>query len=614
MAVVNLYDVNRYQFDSTDFHASITQQLALNDKQHLLEIRDAGLEDGYMREFEGDHTYIFKLLIKVLRFVRDPLNRPVFEQFEFVPEQSQDPYFHSIVTDPFSLSELENNVNAGIYQSTRAFETDLFRAFDAFRLGSPIGSSRYGNVNMLQRFYNGLFAPSDLTLPQEFNYASNKAGPGNPFAEELAEGQPGMEGVGPATSRILTRHRYFHEDAHFRGMHLNMGDWVHIINPDDATKPIPAQLFKVFTPDYSTHTHITVCRYYRPEQTVHAPYRRFYEDEVFKSGNYVDLPIEDLLEKTFVMFATKYSRGRPKEHLWDKRRPLYVVEHRYSPKSKTETGGFSKIKSWNACIPEEVRKTEYEMNVFEEQQRPTLLPSPFLRGIEGPGRIDENAPPPEEVGQHAVANAVAVAEHMEAMMPGSNAAALLQNGQLNSALYKKKQKDAMLQQTNQAGVSTQGKHKRVMIQYDKPSTKRDKKFKKLKELDRSLSKSCKRKDIGDGTVTQIPEETAAYFDRDLETDKLKWFSGPPVNLSKKGQTVYSAKYVYNRLHPDASHKRKRKGVDGSSDESLKAFDDFCQKELEQPNRSAHQVTSSALDASEALLYLSESITKSSNLL
>ena len=87
-----------------------------------------------------------------------------------------------------------------------------------------------------------------------------------------------------------------------------------------------------------------------------------------------------------------------------------------------------------------------------------------------------------------------------------------------------------------------------------------------------------------------------------------------MNLSKKGQTVYSAEYVYSRLHPDASHKRKRKEVDAPSDESLKAFDDFCRKELEQPNRSLHQVTSSALDASEALLYLSESITKSSSLL
>lgn len=510
---VNLYDVNRYQFATSDFHATITQHLALTDKQHLLDIRDAGIEDGFMREFEGDHTYIFKLLIKVMRFVKDNYNRPIFEQFELIPDQSQDPYFHSIVTDPFSLSELENNVNGGIYSTTRGFETDLFRAFDAFRLGSPIGSLRYGNINILQRFYVGLFAPSNLTLSQDFNFASAKAGPGNPFAEELAEGQPGMEGVGPATSRILTRHRYFKEDGHFRGLHLNMGDWVHIINPDDATKPIPAQLFKVFTPDYSSHPHITVCRYYRPEQTVHAPYRTFYEDEVFKSGNYVDLPIEDLLEKTFVMFATKYSRGRPKEHLWDKRRPLYVVEHRYSPKSKTETGGFSKIKSWNACIPEEVRKTEYEMHTYDEPQRPPALLSPFMRGIEGPGRIDENAPPPEEVGQIAVANAATVAEQVKSM-PGTSTASVNQAGQVNSMLLKKKQKDAMLQHSNEAGEKIQGKHKKVAPLYQKPSVKRDKKGKKLKGLDRSISSICKKKDLGDqGEVNNIPEETGKRLTR-----------------------------------------------------------------------------------------------------
>ncbi|TIA80564.1 hypothetical protein E3P98_02606 [Wallemia ichthyophaga] len=612
MADVKLYDVDRYQFNSIDFHASITQHLALTDKQHLLDIRDAGTEDGYMREFDGDHMYIFNLLIKVMRFVKDSFNRPIFEQFEFIPDQARDPYFHSIVTDPFSLSQLEKNVNSGFYITTRAFESDLFRAFDAFRLGSPIGSLRYGNVNILQRFYVGLFAPSHLTLPQEFNFASAKAGPGNPFAEELAEGQPGMEGVGPATSRILTRHRYFKDDAQFRDLHLNMGDWVHIINPDDATKPIPAQLFKVFTPDYSSHIHITVCRYYRPEQTVHAPYRTFYEDEVFKSGNYVDLPIEDLLEKTFVMFATKYSRGRPKEHLWDKRRPLYVVEHRYSPKSKTETGGFSKIKSWNACIPEEVRKTEYEMDSYDDQQKPASLMSPFMRGIEGPGRIDENAPPPQEVGPVAVSNAAIVAEQVKLMPEGAMVSAS-QAGQ-GSMLLKKQQKDYMLQQTTQASKKIQGELKKTTPIYDKPSVKRDRKGKELKELDRSIQSMCKKRNLGDhGEVTTIPEETAAFFERDAETNKLKWFSGMPMILPKRGQTAYSAEYLLHRLEGEPQTK-KSKTLPSISEESLHAFDDFCRNTFETQKESRAETNTTALNASEPLLYLSESISKTTNLL
>lgn len=629
MNMIDLYDGNRYHFIQPEFHSIITQHLALAEKQQLLDIRDAGLgDDGYMKEFEGDHTIIFKLLIKVLRFLKDNSNSPLFEQFEYLPEQDQ--YFYSLVTDPFSLSELESNVNTGNYTTTKDFETDLFRVFDAFRLGSPVGSARYGNINILQRFYVGLFAPSNLTLSQDFNFASVKAGPGNPYAEELAEGVPGMEGVGPATSRILTRHRQFKDDGHYRGLHLNMGDWVHIINPDDATKPIPAQLFKVFTPDYSTHPHITVCRYYRPEQTVHAPYRRFYENEVFKSGNYVDLPIEDLLEKTFVMFATKYSRGRPKEHLWDKRRPLYIVEHRYSPKSKTEdAGGFSKIKSWNACIPEEVRKTEYEMHYFDESQRPPLLPSPFLRGIEGPGRLDENAPPPEEIGQHAVANASAIAQQIGSLVPGTPSA-LAQASQTGATTYKKRNhKEAINQQAQlvQTGQQNDKKsqYKAHKIQYEKPAVKRDKKEKKLKNLDRSITVNCKKRDIGqDGEVEFIPEETgecftfiatrfdeikASYFETDGDSNKLKWFSGPPLNMPKKGQTTYSPKYLLHRLSNEKPRKKKQKILEQDVDELKIAFDEFFDKNLEQPGKLS---PGPRLSASEALINFSDSLSEVQN--
>lgn len=408
------------------------------------------------------------------------------------------------------------------YSTTREFEVDLFKVFDTFRLGSIVGSNRYGLVNILQRYYAGICAPSHLTLNQDFNFASVKAGPGNPYAEELAEGQPGMEGVGPATSRILTRHRTFHDGGFYRGMNLNMGDWVHIINPDDPSKPIPAQLFKVFTPDHLDHPHITVCRYYRPEQTVHASYRRFYETEVFKSGNYVDLPVEDLLEKTFVMFATKYARGRPKEHLWDKRRPLYIVEHRYSPKSKTETGGFSKIKSWNACIPEEVRKTEYDMYHFDEPQRPPLLPSPFLRGLIGPGRIDENAPPPDEIGQHVQTQAAIKLDnlsslpHLQANQPPTPAQIAYSKKKLQQQAQQQAQAQQSSSLSNLSNIGNQNVDQSTEVhgpQYKRPAQEREEKGKKRKDYNRNITEQFGSKDkIGaDGKLEWLPDDTGEFF-------------------------------------------------------------------------------------------------------
>jgi len=48
---------------------------------------------------------------------------------------------------------------------------------------------------------------------------------------------------------------------------LISGDYIHLINPDDASRPIVGQIFRTFVPTkgYQTH-HVTVCWYFRPEQ------------------------------------------------------------------------------------------------------------------------------------------------------------------------------------------------------------------------------------------------------------------------------------------------------------------------------------------------------------
>lgn len=50
---------------------------------------------------------------------------------------------------------------------------------------------------------------------------------------------------------------------------------------------------------------LSVCWYYRPEETVHPVQRTFYENEVFKTGNFMVHVLEDYLEKCLVMFYTK---------------------------------------------------------------------------------------------------------------------------------------------------------------------------------------------------------------------------------------------------------------------------------------------------------------------
>lgn len=95
--------------------------------------------------------------------------------------------------------------------------------------------------------------------------------------------------------------------------------------------------------------------------------------------------VEDFLDRCFVMFFTRYTRGRPKPPAWTPSIPLFVCEHRY----KDDVKAFKKIKSWASCIPEEIRVHEYDFEPFEDGrvEQLTRVKSPFVRGMAGPGRL-----------------------------------------------------------------------------------------------------------------------------------------------------------------------------------------------------------------------------------
>lgn len=95
--------------------------------------------------------------------------------------------------------------------------------------------------------------------------------------------------------------------------------------------------------------------------------------------------VEDFLDRCFVMFFTRYTRGRPKSPAWTPSMPLYVCEHRY----KDDVKAFKKIKSWASCIPEEIRAHEYDFEPFGDNRVDQLarVKSPFVRGMAGPGRL-----------------------------------------------------------------------------------------------------------------------------------------------------------------------------------------------------------------------------------
>ena len=166
-----------------------------------------------------------------------------------------------------------------------------------------------------------------------------------------------------------------------------VGDWVHIQNPNDVTKPIVAQIYRTWQ-DTEGMKWINACWYYRPEQTVHQYEKHFFPDEVVKTGQYRDHHIDDIIDRCFVMFFTRYSRGRPRGIPAD--REVYVCEARYNE----EKHKLNKIKTWASCLPDEVRDKDYEMDLFDGLRKVKKVPSPLLHLLKDDAKETDELPKP----------------------------------------------------------------------------------------------------------------------------------------------------------------------------------------------------------------------------
>jgi chromatin structure-remodeling complex subunit RSC1/2 len=178
------------------------------------------------------------------------------------------------------------------YNSLVAFDRDMSSLFERARRYHPEGSLEYGYVIVLQRLYNALTAPYPMPLPPSgvpapspTKFASLPAGPGtarpvHEITQDLKAGvAEGDVGIGITTFRVGNKDRIFTDEARHKGMayktgefccepfKLTLGDYIHLINPDDAARPIVGQIFRTFVPTkgFKTH-HVTVCWYFRPEQ------------------------------------------------------------------------------------------------------------------------------------------------------------------------------------------------------------------------------------------------------------------------------------------------------------------------------------------------------------
>ncbi|GAA5823811.1 hypothetical protein JCM3770_003011 [Rhodotorula araucariae] len=352
------------------------------------------VESGWMMgDLGAEPTQVYLDILNKIRKYTDASGRPLATPLIDVPDRVARPDYYQLVERPLSLNGIEANINAGVYASPDAFDRDLHHLFYIAKLfirpDSP--GTVYSDLLVLQRLYQELTkqvtpAVRSAVIDDAAALSSVGGGPGNVQHAKGDEAAIGADFKSRATTRPTTKDKVFLDSINFKGEVLKTGDWVHLLNPDNPGKPIIAQIWKTYKRPDSAQRCLSVCWYYRPEETVHPASRTFYENEVFKTGVFVDHVVEDFVDRCFVMFFTKYTRGRPKPPAWQPSIPLYVCEYRY----KDDVKAFKKIKSWSSCVPEEIRKHEYDFEPFEDERVDTLakVKSPFVRGVAGPGRLD----------------------------------------------------------------------------------------------------------------------------------------------------------------------------------------------------------------------------------
>ncbi|TEB29250.1 hypothetical protein FA13DRAFT_1734922 [Coprinellus micaceus] len=445
-------------------------------------------------------------ILHAIKSHKDIIGNRTASAFDSVPEEATIPNLSS--TAAVSLHLIETKLRANEYASAREFDLDMARIFEKGRRWHEPCTEAYGRVLLLQRLYQALTSPNPPIGPpyvSETHFAGLITGPGNvkPVHGADSEGIPNV-----TTHRVSSKDRQFVDELNYKGWTIKLADWLHLANADDPSRPIVGQVFRCWVSDELAkkgREGVTVSWYYRPEQTYHPANRAFWEGEVFKTSHFADHPIEDLIEKIACQFTARHVRGRPRPPFWYVGWPLYVCDSRYNDRERI----FVKIKNWNSCVPEEVRKSVEFMPIypFERMVYPARLTSPFLTrvpgqaGVKFPGgllpRTDGNADGGDGAGKKSRGGTRGA--------PGQVTASQAPQQYLAQSLPPARPQGPDRSVVNAAG----GLH--------------------------AIG--------GPAQVQKLPPETAKHFDRDPETNQVLWFPAAPVDVARPRPPRHSLEYL-----------------------------------------------------------------------
>ena len=283
-----------------------------------------------------------KSVLKGIRKFKNDKGHVMIHSFEKLPDKAELPDYYVEIKEPLAIEQIKRKAKRKKYQSVDHFLRDMDLMYNNCKSYNMEDSQVYKDALSLQ-------AETHQLVKEE------KSKPDEEFALE--------EGRLPLPNGVM-----------HNGELWKIGDWVHLQNPNDVTKPIVAQIYRTWQ-DPDGEKWINACWYYRPEQTVHQYEKHFYPNEVVKTGQYRDHRIDEIIDRCFVMFTTRFSRGRPRGLGAGKE--VYVCESRYNE----EKHKMNKIKTWASCLPDEVRYKDYEMDLFDHVKKVRKVPSPILHQL-----------------------------------------------------------------------------------------------------------------------------------------------------------------------------------------------------------------------------------------
>ncbi|KAI6137126.1 hypothetical protein F5141DRAFT_995662 [Pisolithus sp. B1] len=528
-------------------------------------------DSGWMSEINKDRLLD---LVVAIKSHKDIVGNRLAVALEAVPEEPAYPLLS--YQSHLSLKIVEGRVRSGNYESAKAFDLDMARLFEKARRWHEPCTEPYGHVLLLQRLYQALTSPSPPSGPpytSTTNFASVRAGPGTarPLHSADAEGVPGV-----TTFRVSNKDRTFVEEVHYKGWSIRLADWLHLSNPDDPSRPIVGQVFKCWLsedPAKKGQPGVTVCWYYRPEQTFHPAHTLFMEKEVFKTSHFADHPVEDVIEKIACQFTARHIRGRPRPPFWYPGWPLYVCHSRYNDRERL----FVKIKNWSSCIPEEVRKKEEFMPIyaFERLVYPPKVGSPFMgkNAVKGPGGIGDPVEKAEgekiEGGgtgrKRTKRNNAATAEG------SSSSTAAIAATSSSVASTKPAAVPPYYSQTQQQVAQTQKTHGTAATGAD--------------AKDRTMLTAAGNLSVPP-VVDKLPPETTKHFDRSPETNEVLWFGAPPLNVARPPPVKHSLTYLHflARKRKEMDKSESNAGVADAADEAMDVDDSGAEGSHGGPDR------------------------------